>query len=92
MTQFIWQLAGGRQRLNLQSFKGLNTAKNYYKTGVAIEMKSIIGKNDEVFPRGLINNRPFIRCLHDLGLFYYGKRKSDEALMIFSKSNLVEPK
>ncbi len=69
----------------------LNTAKNYYKTGVAIGLKSIGNKIDDVFPWGLIDNRPFMRCLHGLGLCFYRQNKTTEALMIFSKMIWLNP-
>jgi len=71
--------------------KGLNTALNFYKTGVAIGMKSIGSKVNDVFPWGLIDNRPFMRCLHGLGLCYYRQKKPTEALMIFSKMIWFNP-
>lgn len=55
--------------------KDLNTALNFYKTGVAIGMKSIGNKENDVFPWGLIDNRPFMRCLHGLGLCFYRQKK-----------------
>ncbi len=69
----------------------LNTAKSHYKTGVAIGMKSIGSKANDVFPWGLIDNRPFMRCLHGLGLCFYRQRKPTEALTIFSKMIWLNP-
>ncbi len=71
--------------------KDLNTALNFYKTGVAIGMKSIGNKENDVFPWGLIDNRPFMRCLHGLGLCFFRQKKLTEALMIFSKMIWFNP-
>ncbi len=71
--------------------KDLITALNFYKTGVAIGMKSIGSKATDVFPWGLIDNRPFMRCLHGLGLCFYRQKKTTEALMIFSKMIWLNP-
>lgn len=69
----------------------LNMAMDFYKTGVAIGMKSIGSKSDDVFPWGLVDNRPFMRCLHGLGLCFYRQKKPHEALMIFSKMIWLNP-
>ncbi len=69
----------------------LNKAKNFYKTGVAIGLKSIGNKIDDVFPWGLINNRPFSRCLHGLGLCYYRQKKPTDALSTFTKMLWLNP-
>gem|GEM_PF-2284389 len=71
--------------------KDHNTAKNYYKTGVAIGMKSMGSKVNDVFPWGLIDNRPFMRCLHGLGLCFYRQKMPNEALLIFSKMIWLNP-
>ena len=73
---------------DLQSLK---SAMNFYKTGAAIGFKSIGKKSNDVFPWGLIDNRPFFRCLHGLGLCYYRMKKPTEALMVFSKMMWMNP-
>lgn len=69
----------------------LNTAKNFYKTGVAIGLKSIGNKINDVFPWGLIDNRPFFRCLNGLGLCFYRQRNPTDALSIFTKMIWLNP-
>ncbi len=69
----------------------LNTAKNYYKTGVAIGLKSIGDNANDVFPWGFIDNRPFFRCLHGLGLCFYRQNRPTEAFTIFSKMVWLNP-
>ena len=71
--------------------RDLNKAKNYYKTGVAIGLKSIGDRINDIFPYGLIDNRPFFRCLHGLGLCFYRQEKRTEALAIFSKMIWLNP-
>lgn len=81
----------GNWYFELDQTKDLNIAKNYYKTGVAIGLKSIASKANDVFPWGLIDNRPFLRCLHGLGLCFYKQKKNTEALRIFSKMIWLNP-
>ena len=69
----------------------LNVAKNYYKIGSAIALKSIGKKSNDIFPWSLIDNRPFFRCLHGLGLCFYRQKKPIEALTIFSKMIWMNP-
>ena len=71
--------------------QSLENALNYYKIGAAIGLKSIGKKSNDVFPWGLIDNRPFFRCLHGLGLCFYRMKKPTEALMIFSKMIWMNP-
>lgn len=81
----------GNWYFELAGPKNLNTAMNFYKTGVAVGLKSIGNKINDVFPWGLIDNRPFFRCLHGFGLCYYRKGKTTEALRIFSKMIWLNP-
>lgn len=59
--------------------------------GVAIGIKSIKEKINDVFPWPLIDNRPFLRCLHGLGLVYYRQRRAIDALPIFQKMLWLNP-
>ncbi len=82
----------GNWYLKSKELTDLNTAKNYYKTGSAIGLKSIGKKRaNDVFPWGLIDNRPFFRCLHGLGLCFYRQEKPIEAFTIFSKMIWMNP-
>ena len=69
----------------------LKIAKNFYKTGVAIGLKSIGNKINDVFLWGLIDNRPFLRCLHGLGLCCYRQGQPTDALAIFTKMLWLNP-
>ena len=69
----------------------LAKALNFYKTGAAIGIKSIDSRINDVFPWGLIDNRPFFRCLHGLGITLYRKRNVVEALSIFIKMIWLNP-
>jgi hypothetical protein len=73
-------------------YDDLNKAKNFYKMGVAIALKSMGKKADGVFPWGFIENRPFLRCLHGLGITYYRQRKVIDALPIFEKMIWLNPR
>lgn len=44
------------------------TALRYYEKGVRIGLKALPVEFDGTLPWGLIENRPFHRCLHGLGL------------------------
>ena len=70
----------------------LNNAKNFYKTGVAIGLKSISNKINDVFPWGMIDNRPFLRCLHGLGIIFYRQRNVVDAMSIFQKMVWLNPR
>jgi len=70
----------------------LNKAKNFYKTGVAVGLKSISNKINDVFPWGLIDNRPFLRCLHGLGITLYRQRNVVDAMAIFQKMIWLNPR
>ena len=67
-------------------------AKNFYKLGVAIGLKSISEKINDVFPWGVIDNRPFLRCLHGLGITLYRERNVIDAMTIFQKMIWLNPR
>ncbi len=73
-------------------YDDLNKAKNFYKMGVAIGLKSLGKKIDDVLPWGFIENRPFLRCLHGLGITYYRQKKAIEALSFFEKMVWLNPR
>jgi hypothetical protein len=67
--------------------KGAKAALELYDTGVAIGEESLPGEFRGVLPRGLIDNRPFHRALHGLGLCAWRQRRWADAEEIFT--NLV---
>ncbi len=67
--------------------KGPKAAVDLYDTAVAIGEESLPDEFNGVLPRGLIDNRPFLRGLHGLGLCSWRQRRWDEAETTFH--NLV---
>jgi len=67
--------------------KGPKAAFGLYDTGVSIGEQSLPDGFRGVLPRGLIDNRPFLRALHGLGLCAWRQRRWDDAATIFT--NLV---
>ena len=51
----------------------------------------IVDKINDVFPWGLIDNRPFLRCLHGLGITLYRQRNVVDAMSIFQKMIWFNP-
>ena len=67
--------------------KGPKAALEFYDTAVAIAEQSLPEGFAGVLPRGLIDNRPFLRALHGLGLCAWRQRRWDDATVIYT--NLV---
>ncbi len=67
--------------------KGAKAALDFYDVAVGIGERSLPEPFSGVFPRGLIENRPFLRALHGLGLCAWRQRRWDDATVIFT--NLV---
>jgi tetratricopeptide (TPR) repeat protein len=64
--------------------KGPKDAVELYDTAVAIGEQSLPASFNGVLPRGLIDNRPFHRALHGLGLCAWRQRRWDDAEAIFT--------
>jgi tetratricopeptide (TPR) repeat protein len=64
--------------------KGPKDAFELYDTAVAIGEQSLPASFNGVLPRGLIDNRPFHRALHGLGLCAWRQRRWDDAEAIFT--------
>jgi tetratricopeptide (TPR) repeat protein len=64
--------------------KGPKAALNLYDTAVAIGEQSLPAQFNGVLPRGLVDNRPFHRALHGLGLCAWRQRRWDDAETIFT--------
>lgn len=62
-----------------------------YQTGVAIAERSLPPGFSGVLPWGLIDNRPFLRCLHGLGLCHWRLARYDEATTIFESLLWLNP-
>ncbi len=66
---------------------GPKAALDLYDTAVAIAEQSLPEGFAGVLPRSLIDNRPFLRALHGLGLCAWRQRRWDDATLIYT--NLV---
>jgi tetratricopeptide (TPR) repeat protein len=64
--------------------KGPKAALDLYDTAVAICEQSLPAQFNGVLPRGLVDNRPFHRALHGLGLCAWRQRRWDDAETIFT--------
>ena len=67
--------------------KGPKAALEFYDTALGIAEQSLPGGFSGVLPRGLIDNRPFLRALHGFGLCAWRQRRWADAETIFT--NLV---
>jgi tetratricopeptide (TPR) repeat protein len=65
-------------------------ALDLYDTAVAIAEHSLPAGFNGVLPRGLIDNRPFLRALHGLGLCAWRQRRWDDAEAIFTNSVWID--
>ncbi len=64
--------------------RGPKAALDMYDTAVAIGEQSLPERFNGVLPRGLVDNRPFHRALHGLGLCAWRQRRWDDAAEIFT--------
>jgi tetratricopeptide (TPR) repeat protein len=60
-------------------------AIRHYEIGVQIGNLSLGPDFSAVLPWGLINNRPYLRCLHGYGLCLWRLKRFDEAAAVFSR-------
>ncbi|MBI5546053.1 MAG: cytoplasmic protein [Deltaproteobacteria bacterium] len=66
-------------------------ALRHYQVGVDIGVFSIGKKFNDVLAWDLIDNRPFLRCLHGLGLCWWRFGKMKEAAGVFRKMLWLNP-
>jgi tetratricopeptide (TPR) repeat protein len=64
--------------------KGPKAALELYDTAAAIGERSLPEGFNGVLPRGLVDNRPFHRALHGLGLCAWRQRRWEDAEAIFT--------
>ncbi len=64
--------------------KGPKAAIDYYDVGVAVGEQALPDDFVGVLPRGFIDNRPFHRALHGIGLCAWRQRRWDDAALIFT--------
>jgi hypothetical protein len=66
-------------------------ALRHYEIGLSIGAFSLGKTFDGVLPWGLIDNRPFLRCLHGAALCWWRLRKTREAAAAFRKMLWLNP-
>ncbi len=69
---------------NIAFERGPKAALGLYDTAVSIGERSLPEHFDGLLPRGLVDNRPFLRALHGLGLCAWRQRRWDDAEAIFT--------
>lgn len=70
---------------------GPGPARDLYETGVAIAERSLPDGFGGVLSWGWVDNRPFLRCLHGLGLCAWRQRRWEEAEAIFTARVWLDP-
>ncbi|MGI8807712.1 MAG: hypothetical protein ACR2KK_07720 [Acidimicrobiales bacterium] len=71
--------------------RGPGPALKFYETGVAIAECSLPEGFEGVLSRGFVDNRPFLRCLHGLGLCAWRQRRWEDARAIFTALVWLDP-
>ncbi|MBD3239214.1 MAG: hypothetical protein GF331_01405 [Chitinivibrionales bacterium] len=66
-------------------------ARRHYEAGVRIGELSLGDNFDHVLPWALINNRPFLRCLHGYGLCLWRAGEVDAARSVFERMLRLNP-
>ena len=69
----------------------LKIAKSHYEIGAGIGDLSIGNNFTGLLPWENINNRPYLRCLHGLGLCLWRMRQVEEARFIFERMLWLNP-
>ena len=69
----------------------LDKARRHYEVGVAIGELSLGARFDGVLEWGHFDNRPFLRCLHGLGLCWWRLDRFDEASSVFERLLWLNP-
>ncbi len=71
--------------------QGPKAALACYETGVGIAERSLPDGFAGVLSRGLVDNRPFLRCLYGLGLCAWRQRRWGDAEEIFTSLVWLDP-
>jgi hypothetical protein len=66
-------------------------AMRHYELGVAIGSLTVAEDFDGVVPWGLLDNRPFLRCLHGMGRALFRLRQRDAAAEVFRRLLRLDP-
>jgi hypothetical protein len=76
---------------NLAFDSEVRTALDHYQRGVLIGELSLGEKFEGVLPWGMIDNRPFLRCLSGLGLCLWRLERYEEAEALFERLLWMSP-
>ena len=76
---------------NLEFDKDAEGAMAHYETGVSIGRRALGKDFDGVLPWGLIDNRPFLRCLQGYGLCLWHRGRFEEAERVFEQLLWLNP-
>ena len=66
-------------------------ALRHYEVGAAIGELSLPRGFDGVLPWGLVDNRPYLRCLHGLGLCLWRLGRTPDAVRVFNRMLRLNP-
>lgn len=76
---------------NLEMVYFPETALRHYEVGLRIGELSLGNDFGSVLPWGLIDNRPFLRCLHGYGLALWRLERFAEAAAVFARILWLNP-
>lgn len=71
--------------------RGPGAAAKLYETGVAVAERSLPDGFAGVLSWGMVDNRPFLRCLHGLALCAWRQRRWNEAEAMFTARVWLDP-
>jgi len=71
--------------------KGPGAAAKLYETGVAVAERSLPDGFAGVLPWGMVDNRPFLRCLYGLALCAWRQRRWDDAEAMLTARVWLDP-
>jgi len=71
--------------------RGPGAAARFYETGIAVAERSMPDGFAGVLDWGMIDNRPFLRCLHGLALCAWRQRRWDDAEAMFTARVWLDP-
>jgi len=76
---------------NFDFDRSAEDAIRHYEVGVRIGELSLAPNFDGLLPWGLIDNRPFLRCMHGFGLCLWRLGRFEEAGRIFDRMLWLNP-
>jgi len=78
-------------RGNLKFDRRPEKAIRHYEAGVRTAELSLGSSFERLLPRGRIDNRPFLRCLHGYGLCLWRLRRFQQAADVFQRMLWLNP-